>query len=230
MRPPAGPLPYNPPPGTPLRLPLRTGYNPLSDDDYAAAAKTLGCEALVIRALAKQEGKGHGFDSYQRPVILYEPKHFLKFAGHRRDPAYQARYRAQYPDLTQFQHLPPHLFGTDNEQWQHIQKAYLLNGSAALESVSWGYFQILGDAYHDAGAASLEMFVSAMCRSEQEQLAAFVHFIASKNLKSALATKDWRTIAAGYNGRGAKGDPSTIKKYSSKLEQAYEALHNKNGR
>jgi hypothetical protein len=99
--------------------------------------------------------------------------------------------------------------------------SHAINGPAALQSASWGQFQILGSNFNKAGAASLETFVSAMCRSEQDQLAAFTNFVISRSLKPALAAKDWKAIAAGYNGTG---NSSTIKKYSNELEQAYESL------
>jgi hypothetical protein len=224
MRPPAGPLPCNPPPGTPLRLPLRTGYNPLSDDDYAAAAKTLGCEVLMVRAMAIKEGRGHGFDRFQRPTILYEPLHFLPSSCLPSQKVFEAcetRFRTQHPDLTHFLHPKPHIYGTDKEQWQQIQKAYLVDGSAALKAVSWGQFQILGEYHRFAGFASVENFVSNMCASEQVQLSAFVQLISGYGLQSAMATKDWKSIAAGYNGKKYYRTH-----YDQVLEDIYEKLRN----
>ncbi len=216
MRPPPGPIAINPPPGTPLRLPLRTGYDPLSDDDYAAAAKTLGCEVLMIRAMAIKEGKDHGlgFDEFNRPVILFEPLYFRNRSGH------STEYALKYPDLTH-RHPKPHQYGSYTAQWGRLQQAYLLNPRAALESTSWGKFQIVCQLFPLAGFATPESFVSAMCVSEQAQLTAFVHFIQGKKLERVLSEKDWPAIAYGYNGSGYRAS-----KYDEVLQGIYEKLKN----
>ncbi len=211
--PPVGALPMNPSPGTPLRLPPRTGFQLLSIGDYTAAAKELGCETRMIRAMAKQEGRDHGFDHFNRPTILYEPLHFRRLAGH------QTEYMAKYHDLTFLQADSHHPYGPPSAQWRRLQKAYLIDARAALNSVSWGKFQILGEYFYLAGHASLQSYVSAMCTSEQEQLNAFVSYIRSKHLESALARKDWEAVACGYNGKYFKRYH-----YDTALQQQYEAL------
>ncbi len=217
----SGPLPAHPAPGTPLVLPKRRGYDSLSVKDYDAAAKDLGCESRVIRALAMQEGKDHGFDSSNRPVILWEPKHFALLSHH------AALYRKKYPVLT---HLKPkpHVYGLSSQQYVWLSQAYLINPHAALLTPSWGKFQILGSGSHEAGYASVELFVAAMCDSEQTQLAAFVQFIKSKGMQKAMQDKDWKGIAAGYNGKywykRMFGPPGHQITYDQSLEDNYNSI------
>lgn len=227
LRPPVGVLPFYHVPGETLCLPPRTGHDSLSDADYELAAKKLDCEALVIRAIAKQEGKDKGFDDHGRPTILYEPTHFLSYTGPKNDADHFVPYeiyRARYPEVTQYLPPPSTPYGSPDMQWQHLQKAYLMNANAALQSVSWGKFQTLGSNFHLAGFASVEMLVSAVCSSEQKQLDAFVNFVSSLGLESAMNKKDWKAIAAGYNGK-----KYYVKHYDKKLEHIYETLRSKSG-
>ena len=90
-------------------------------------------------------------------------------------------------------------------------------------SVSWGQFQLMGESYKLAGFPNVQMCVSAMCRSEQEQLTAFVNFIQSKKLEEALRTHDWLAFAKGYNGNPKK-HPESAKKYADGIKAHYEAL------
>lgn len=222
-RPPVGPaLSPSIEPGTPLALPPRTGIEELSEDDFATAAKDLGCEVLVIKAVALQEGKGHGFDQYNRPTILYEPLHFLRAqgAGLKRPQklTYQRKVRAAYPALTKLKPRP-HPYGTLAENWQYLQWAYLLSPHEAIRDVSWGEFQILGSNASQAGYGSAELFVNAMCRSLQDQLNAFVQFLISIDAADALAKKDWASFASAYNGLNY-----AAQHYDTQLEAKYNSL------
>ncbi len=212
QRPPVGPLQLAVKPGTPLCLPARTGFDELLDADYAAAAKTLGCEIRMIRALAMKEGKDHGFDELNRPVILFEPVHFRKLSPHGKG------YGKEHFYLTHL-HPKPHQYGTTSDQWQRLQEAYLLDPGAALEVVSWGKFQILGSNHGGAGYATVQTFVSAMCVSEQNHLSAFVNVIQAWHLQPALVSKNWATIARVYNG-------PQYGNYDTKLKDIYDALRN----
>ena len=218
---PRGTLPVSPPPGTPLRLPHRSGFNPLSKDDYAAAAAELGCEPRLIHAVALQEGRDHGFDQQNRPTIMWEPVKFARLSYH------YPQYRARYPTLT---HLKPkpHPYGPYSKQYEWLSDAYLINPRAALSAPSWGKFQIRGENYTSAGYASVEAFVTAMCVSEQTQLTAFTAFINHRNLKEALRNRDFTTFANRFNGEGSANrkisTPSGTVTYSQQLENRYANL------
>jgi len=78
----------------------------------------------------------------------------------------------------------------------------LLDRTWALNSASWGKFQILGINSKLAGHQDLSSFITAMHKSERAHLDAFCAFVRSKKLVTALQTHDWAAFAFGYNGRG----------------------------
>lgn len=74
----------------------------------------------------------------------------------------------------------------------------------------------MGFNFKAAGFETLQAFVDAMLKSEDEHFKAFVNFIASKNLGKALAQHDWATFARKYNGPAYKQN-----NYDVKLARAY---------
>ncbi|HYD59036.1 MAG TPA: N-acetylmuramidase domain-containing protein [Noviherbaspirillum sp.] len=103
--------------------------------------------------------------------------------------------------------------------YKRLCKAYQLSKPAALESCSWGAFQIMGSNWKQMGYASVHDFTKAISRSEKEQIKAFVLFI--KKVKPAIADAlrklDWDTVARLYNGTTYKQN-----QYDIKLEAAYQ--------
>ena len=225
LRPVRGALLNNAPAGTPLRLPPRIGATTLTDDDYAAAAKEIGCDLLAIKAVSLEEGKGQGFDAMGYPVILFEPLNFASLAGPKGHPHFGQVYRKKYPDLTH-RHPLPHPYGPTKQIWQRLQMAYLLDPLDALRATSWGRFQVKGDSATRIGYCSVENFVSAMCRSEKDHLQAFVGFIRFWNLASALQRRDWPKFAFKYNGAGYKQPQYLVggKDYAERIGDCYEKL------
>jgi len=161
---------------------------PLTPDDFAAAAATLGCTPAAIRAVVEVESKG-GFLPDGRPRILFERHKFSAFTGHCWDathPAISARTPGGY------------LGGL--REYDRLGEALALNRAAALKSASWGAFQLMGFNHALAGHADVESFVAAMVSGHPAQLAAFVAFITATGLAPALAAADWPAFARGYNG------------------------------
>lgn len=105
--------------------------------------------------------------------------------------------------------------------YKRLSKAYQLNRDAALESCSWGAFQIMGEYWSTMKYSSIFDFVKAMSRSQKEQLKAFVAYIKYVNpsIKKHLANKDWAATAKAYNGPGYKEY-----NYDTKLEAAYKKI------
>lgn len=203
----------------------------ITDADYDAAAKELGCEVEVIKAIAKQEtGKlealGVGaFDKSNRPTILYERHIFSRVTGGIHD--------AKHPDLS---NPKEYLAGTarnkdgkkydDGEHyglfsWQYnkLSKASQLDKDAAIQACSWGKFQVLGTNYKLCGFSSAVAFAKAMCKSEKEHLNVMVAFCKGNKLEAALKNKNWQAIARTYNGPKYKKN-----KYDTELEAHYNGL------
>lgn len=187
--------------------PLKSGI--LTDLDYQAAARTLQCEVAAIKAVGQVESGSNGaFDSEGRPTILYERHVFSVLTRH--------VYDKTHSDIS-----GPHAKGEyATASYPKLIRAYRLSPTAALESASWGKFQIMGENYSLAGFGSAQAFVASMRVSVQNHLTAFVHFIgASPVLTKALKNKDWSDFALHYNGPAYKKN-----NYDTKISNAYLQL------
>jgi peptidoglycan hydrolase-like protein with peptidoglycan-binding domain len=179
----------------------------LTEQDYINAAAELGVTVAHVKTVTEVEARGTGYLSDGRVKILYERHVFYKQCPKDK--------RANAPqDLCQ-----PTSGGYvgNGAEWDRLNRAIAVDESAALESASWGLFQIMGYHWKTLGYASVQDFVDANKRSEGEQLAAFVKFVkADKRLHNALRAKDWKTFARVYNG------PAYAKNaYDIKLAQAF---------
>lgn len=179
---------------------------PLSDVEFGAAATRNGITVASIKAVAQVESGGRsGFDDQSRPKILFEAHHF------------RARTKRQF-DLTH-----PHL-SCDSEhakgyypwdQYNRLYEALILEPVAAIESCSWGKFQVMG--FNHNGWPDALSFVRAMQESEANHLKAFEAYCQGANLIIHLKNKNWVGFAMGYNGKGyAKFS------YDTKIEAAYK--------
>lgn len=185
----------------------------LSESDLEAVAERLGVQVAAIKAVNNVESRGSGFFDDGRPVILYE-RHVmyqrLKHAGQDADtiaarfPAFVSQQRGGY-------------VGGSGE-YSRLANASSIDRQCALESCSWGQFQIMGYHWSYLGYASIEEFVGAMQHSEADQLEAFCRFIlADAALLKALRARKWAEFARAYNGPAFRENL-----YDAKLARAYE--------
>ena len=102
--------------------------------------------------------------------------------------------------------------------YKRLVKAYQLDQNAALESCSWGAFQIMGEYWSIMKYASVKEFTRAISRSPKEQIKAFVRYIEHVNprVKKHLKSHNWAGAAAAYNGPDYRNN-----NYDVKLEAAY---------
>ena len=182
---------------------------PLGASDIAAAAATLQCEPAAIWAVCDIESAGGGFLPDKRPKILFEAHVFGRLTGHRWDES--------HPNISS-PVWNRSLYGTDGaHQYDRLAEAIGLDRAAALQSASWGMFQIMGMNYAACGFAGVEDYIAAICTSEGAQLAAFAKFCRHGGLDRHLRAHDWTEFALGYNGPGeAEND------YAGKLAVAYQ--------
>ncbi|HUW54119.1 MAG TPA: N-acetylmuramidase family protein [Rhodanobacter sp.] len=181
----------------------------LDQQSYERAATLLGVEVATIQAVAKVETSGNAFDEQGRPRILYERHYFHRLT--------HGRYDHLHPDISNALRGG---YGTFSAQYGKLQQAYRLDPVAALQSASWGRFQIMGKNFHAAGYSSVQRFVLALTRSEANHLQAFANFVkANQAMHEALKQKKWATFAQCYNGSSYKEN-----NYDSKLEKAYNQL------
>jgi hypothetical protein len=182
----------------------------LTEADFQQAALDLECEVAAIKAVAQVESKGAGFQSNGEPTILFERHVFSRLT--------KGKFDAQAPDIS---NPKPGGYGKTSAQHGRLAKAVALDRTAALMSASWGVFQIMGENYKQAGFSTVQEYITAMYRSEQEHLKALVAFIkADSRLLVAIRVKNFTRFAQVYNGPGyAKNE------YDKKMHAAYRSLH-----
>ncbi|MNZ40946.1 Zinc D-Ala-D-Ala carboxypeptidase precursor [compost metagenome] len=195
----------------------------LKHSDLVQASARLGVPVAAVYALNEVESKGRGFLDNGKPVILYE-RHVmfdrLQLVRSSGDDQEQLHQRAeqlakQAPNL-----VNPKAGGYigGSAEHQRLAQARQLDEVSALESASWGGFQVMGYHWQRLGYSSVHDFVAAMSRSEADQLEAFVRYIeADANLLKALKALKWATVAKLYNGPNYQRNL-----YDVKLERAFE--------
>lgn len=185
--------------------------------DYKKAAQTLGVEEAAIKAVATTESNGDGFildpeSGKHLPKILFERHVFFKRL---RDftPLKSAELMAKYPDIV---NSASGGYKGGMAEHQRLDRAVAIDRKTALESASWGGFQVLGLHWQRLGYPSVQSFVNDSY-TEEGQLNIFVKFIQSdKRLVKALKEKDWTTFASIYNG------PNYYKNsYDTRMKEAY---------
>lgn len=185
----------------------------ITEAEIDAAAQRLGVAAAHVRMIRAVESAGRSFDDKGRPVILFEPHVF-----HRRTNGSAGVTSFSYPRWGQ----QPYPKGYDG-RWAQMADAAEHNEQAALESASWGLFQIMGFHWHDLGYASARDFAERMARSEGEHLEAVVRFIEKNGLAPALRRckpgdpDSCREFAKAYNGAGYEKN-----RYHEKMAKALE--------
>lgn len=179
---------------------------PLSEVGLNEAANELGVGPPAIWAVMTVETKGCGFLSDRRPQILFERHIFRKRTNGQFDvvaPELSNRTAGGYGASGAF-------------QYDRLTRAIALNRIAALESTSWGLGQVMGFNATEVGFSDVEAMVTAMCESEDSQLAAIVGFIKKNNLAQYLQQSDWSQFAFHYNGSSFKKN-----NYDNKLAKAH---------
>ena len=181
---------------------------PLAESDINEEAQELGCEPAAIWAVCDVESANSGFLPDGRPQILFEAHSFHTLTGGRYDRSYP-NISSPIWDRSLYGHSGVH-------QYDRLAVAVSLDRAAALESASWGRFQIMGSNYKICGYADIESFVSAMMESEKNHLSAFGNFCRANRIVSDLISHDWSHFALRYNGSGQ------VSYYADKLAAAYQ--------
>lgn len=188
---------------------------PLIAADFELAAATLRVPVAAIRAFAEVESRGAGFLPDDHPVILFERHIFRRqLLAQGVSTAIVSDLEKTRPDLC---NKTPGGYGASSKEWARLDDAVKIHRAAALESASFGMFQIMGFNWKRCGYASVQDFVNAMFKSSAAHLDSFVCFIQSDaNLLKALRAQDWPMCARLYNGANF-----SINKYDTKLAEAF---------
>lgn len=181
----------------------------LSEADVARAAQALGCDAATVKAVAEVESQGDGFLPNDLPKVLFEAHHFAHLT--------QGRYTRSHPTISSTRWNRALYARTGIGEWKRLELAISLDRDAALQSASWGRFQIMGFNHRLCGFQTVQSFVNAMYASEGRQLDAFVAYVKSRHLDDELREHRWAAFAFGYNGRSYAENH-----YDTKLAAAYK--------
>ncbi|MBB6153699.1 peptidoglycan hydrolase-like protein with peptidoglycan-binding domain [Pseudomonas sp. JAI115] len=195
----------------------------LKNTDLVSAAQRLDVPLASVSAVNEVESSGRGFLDNGKPVILFE-RHVM----HRRlstvrnegDDAVELKRQADQLALLHPALINPKYGGYagGTAEHQRLSNARLIDDIAALESASWGAFQIMGYHWQRLGYSSVQDFVTAMSAGESHQFDAFVRFIETDPaLHKALKGRKWAEFAKIYNGPAYQRNL-----YDIKLQRAYE--------
>jgi hypothetical protein len=165
-------------------------------------ASRLGCTVRQIKAVAKVESAGGGWDDAGLLKCLWE-RHYL-----------WRRVRIAVPFLS---NPSPGGYTVDadkdgiNDSWEKLADASLRFGaSTAFECASFGKFQIMGAHWKALGYSHALDFAWTLSRDEFAHYDAFARFIEANGLVGAVRKIDGNpanclAFARGYNGKGQKG-------------------------
>lgn len=188
-----------------------------SEESFTHAAWLLGCRVETIKAFAQVEAGPHGAFLNdlpgEPPTILFERHKFYRHTN-KKYSVYPVEIKGVRYNLSS---PLPGGYGPVSIQHDKLDAAVKLNRDAALKSCSWGLFQIMGENYEMCGYPTIQRFVTAIYRSVDDHLKAFVQFIRhnkkvvnGKLLIDAIrgdknGVPDFLTSALIYNGPKQKG-------------------------
>lgn len=194
--------------------PIMSSFS-LSKQDYIRAAERLDIEPAVLMAVVEVECSSRGgFLSSGRPRILFEGHIFWRKL--REQGISPEELEPVHPDIVYPRWVRTHYRGGEGE-WERFERAAKISRSAAIESASWGLFQIMGFHYRTCGASSAEEFMALMSSDEATQMSLALTFMQKTGLVRWLKTKDWINFAKRYNGSGYAAN-----RYDKRLAAAYD--------
>jgi len=182
----------------------------IPESEFRRAADELGCDVAAIRAAAEVESAGSGFLPNGEPKILFEAHIFSRLTA--------GVYDRLQPAISSPKWSRKLYVGGVGEH-HRLKQAVALDREAALQSASWGAFQVLGLNWKRCGYPSLQAFINDAYASEAGHLRMFVGFVKSAGLADELRRRDWTGFARVYNGPAYAQN-----RYDTKLAAAYARL------
>lgn len=192
----------------------------LCDSDIKREADLLNVSVSMLMAISELESKQKGFFDPSHPAILYERHIFRRIALQNKMDLLVEIATEKRPDLV-YGKMGGYRGGM--HEWTRLRKASELNEDIAIQSCSWGRFQIMGMHWERLGYDSPKDFKEKMSLNEGEHLHALAMFIkADPALHRAFQRRDYVEVARRYNGPKFE-----VNRYHTKLEEAdkrYTAL------
>jgi len=173
----------------------------------AQIADRLQCDVAAVLAVAEVESGGRKDLPDGRPQILFEAHWFSRLTRGVYDRTHPA---ISSPTWNRA------LYRGGAAEYDRLDEARALDETAALQSASWGAFQIMGFNHRACGFRTVQGFVKAIQGPDDNDMEAFMAFVHSNPaMHLALRANDWTTFARLYNGPGA------VASYSGRIADAY---------
>ncbi len=184
----------------------------VTPDMWSRLAARLDVGVATLRAVAEVESAGSGFlpPPDRRPKVLFEGHVFHRLTA--------GRYGTSHPNLSHPRWDRKQYAGSLAGEWKRLDRAAILDPTAAMQSASWGAFQIMGFNYALCGFDSIGAFVEVQSSGANGQLESFAALISRPGspLLQPLRRRDWARFARLYNGPGYAQNA-----YDRKLAEAY---------
>lgn len=205
----------------------------ITEQQFRNAAFQLNCEIAVIKAVYFVEANGSGYlddgsvkgqrDPQDRVKILFEGHRFWKrLVKEGKNPLEFIAMHPEYCNVL-YKDWDRTQYRGGAAEWDRMSHAIEVcnklgvPAECALDSASYGAFQIMGENAEAPGYASAqEMLAAFNLKGEEEQLIAFCRFVKSKGLDKYLRDKNFAKFAEGYNGTAYRKNL-----YDVKLINAY---------
>jgi hypothetical protein len=174
----------------------------ITEDEIRALANRHQFDERAMKAVAKVESAGGGWDNTGLLKCLYERHYLFRRIG----KAFGVLSSPTGGGYT----IDANKDGV-NDSWEKLADATgLFSFNTAFECASFGKFQIMGAHWKALGYPSVAEFVWGMSRSEAAHYEAFARFVVVNGLTDALNACDGDpanclAFARGYNGKGQKG-------------------------
>ncbi len=200
----------------------------LSEEDFVEAAQTLGCHPGMIEALALKEARGSAFLPDGRVKILFERHQFHRRLAVVRKPGQTIAGQRALRDQVAMKH--PDICSTvrggykgNHHEYPRLTLARSFSDTAALESTSFGLFQVMGFNAVPIGYASVQEFERLMQQDINQHLVALTRFIlhTPKALKG-IRTQNYPLLAGAYNGPAYREN-----RYDTDLERLFSQVQSK---
>ena len=203
----------------------------LKESDLIAGAKRLGVSVNVIKAIAEVETMGEGYLANGKPKILFERHRMYFYLNQKFGKAKANELMSKHPNIVNTKTGGYH---GGSAEYTRLSQAKHLNESCALQSASWGRFQLMGENWKDLGYASVQDFVAQHEQSESLQFEAFLRYCENKSgevddkhwkLIDALRQENWHVVFTLYNGRNYKklGYDSKFLRVMNRLDPDYKS-------
>ena len=179
-------------------------------------ADYMGLESALLKAVKLVEsGNKDGFLDSGRPQILFEGHIMYRKLKKKHGKLFADQCAKEYPTVV-YPTWDRSMYQGGEGEWSRLELACEIDKELALQSASWGMFQIMGFNYRECGCSYIAKFVERMSESHEEQLKMICQFMFNTKCLKYLKDHNWREFAKRYNGPGYEKN-----NYHQKIENAY---------